>query len=525
MKIQNIQNYNLIYRNHLKNEQQKEIIKTENRQYNPIYYLPFEGGYSLNLPQTVNRLDKLAEKHSSIYPQNMREWLGMFLEKAGNDKKTLITAHKEYFSSLTDCSSLAKIKEKFPEFEDVVSVYDIETQENRESFITKFLKGETEYFDNDEDLAVQLIKLYWGEGFSLTDLKKYSDGCDLYYTMKKLNIPLASRDYGHILKFSDPEYNERLTREMTEKHMAAMDRKAQEQDGEPVYIKRGHLTEEHKKRISEGLKKFYEENPDKMYEMSERQKNFFRENPDNTHTFERVVRKAWSLHGAERIKSALSNFLKLSPEDMLDPIKLTSQQSALMKDFWAQNPWAQKLFSKFMKYSWDKVKQENETFYTIIPVPSLLTEYVEEKAGLPKGTLNLSTKFNPYTKESYYDKEAEAVFNKYASFPGLSDIMADTYQIAVLNIVGNLQKISKTKSNRPYTELLDLAKKIVAKNVLVAKGGYAAQSTQEARNDFLILAEQAARSECEGVNEIVDNALNEAFELSVHAHSLARLFH
>ena len=140
-----------------------------------------------------------------------------------------------------------KIKEKFPEFKDVASVYDVETSANRGSFITKFLNGETEYFDSDEDLTVQLIKLYWGEGFSLNDLKKYSDGCDLYYTMKKLNIPLASRDYGHILKFSDPEYNERLTREMTEKRLAALDRKAQELEGEPVYIKRGPLSDEHKK--------------------------------------------------------------------------------------------------------------------------------------------------------------------------------------------------------------------------------------------------------------------------------------
>ena len=66
-----------------------------------------------------------------------------------------------------------------------------------------------------------MIKLYWGEGFSLSDLRKYAAGQDLHYTMKKLNIPFVSRDYGHILKLSDPEYNARLTREMTEKRLAA----------------------------------------------------------------------------------------------------------------------------------------------------------------------------------------------------------------------------------------------------------------------------------------------------------------
>ena len=77
--------------------------------------------------------------------------------------------------------------------------------------------------------------------------------------MTKLHIPIADRDYGHILKLSDAQYNERLTREMTEKRLAALDRKAQLNDGEPVYIKRGPMSKEHKERISEGLKKYYQQ--------------------------------------------------------------------------------------------------------------------------------------------------------------------------------------------------------------------------------------------------------------------------
>ena len=161
---------------------------------------------------------------------------------------------------------------------------------------------------------------------------------------------------------------------------------------------------------------------------------------------------------------------------------------------------------------------------TINPVPSTLARYVEEKAGIEKGTLDISTKFNPYTKKSYYDTNAEALFKEYASFDGLANIMADTYQIAVLNISSALSNVSKTKNNKPYTDLYDTACRIITKNVLLAKEGYKVQTTSEARNDFLLLAEQAATSGCEALNEIVNKALDKAFSISVHTHNLFHLF-
>lgn len=525
MKIDRIQNYNQIYnypkQNTKNNEDGTKKEATTGYAYNPAYYMPFKGGYSLNLTETVRKLDILALKNLQIYPPNIREWLGMFLETAGNGKKTLIAAHKEYFSALQNCSSLLKIKEKFPEFKDVASVYDVETSANRGSFITKFLNGETEYFDSDEDLTVQLIKLYWGEGFSLNDLKKYSDGCDLYYTMKKLNIPLASRDYGHILKFSDPEYNERLTREMTEKRLAALDRKAQELEGEPVYIKRGPLSDEHKKRISEGLIRYYEEHPEKIYEMSERQKGFLKENPKDSEIFARVVKKTWNMSGSENIKKALSNFFKkngVSVDTEINPAHLTKEQSRLMQKFWTENEWAQKLFSKNMKYAWKKVKQENETFYTIKTCPDVLREYVEDKAGLARGSLDLTTKYNPFTKESYINDEFNAIFIQNATIENLADIMADTYQLAVINIARELENIPKTKNNKPFNELHDIASAMISLNVITAKGGYNVQSTREAQLDFITLATQAVESKCEELVEIVNEALNNAFDLAIKYH-------
>lgn len=520
MKIQHIQNYNFNkYYNRTVIAQGNKPDTEQPQRYvsYPAYYVPFMGGYSLNLAQTVTRLDKLAEKNPQLYPPNIREWLGLVLESFKNTNITLITAHKNYFKGLENCFTLKQVQEKFPEFSDVISSDEVETSPNRESFITKFQKGETEYFDNDEDLAVQLIKLYWGQGFSLTDLSKYSDGCNLYYTMKKLNIPLASRDYGHILKFSDPEYNERLTKEMTEKRIESIEKKKQKLEGEPVYIKQGEMTDREKRKTYKDLEDYYEKNPEKLYEMSDRPKRFFRKHPDEDHTFERVVKKTWSMSGSENIKRALAKFLSkkgLTVDNIINPIQITREQGALMKSFWAQNPWAQKLFSKNMKQAWKIVKRENKTFYPIRTYPTELIKYVEEKAGYKPGTMDVDTKFNPYTGRSYIDRTFETEFIKHTDFQPLGDVMAATYQLAIVDFASTLSKMNIPAKNKSYNELYDFAKMIMIKNIN-PDSSYKVQTTTESRKDFLLLAVEAAKTHNQDLMDMVTESLDRAFEMSV----------
>ena len=525
MRITNIQNYNITpnintYKYTSRPNKNEQSPAAPNTQLpTTAQYLAFTGGYSLDLAKTIQQLDKLAEKNSSIYPANIREWAGMVLEEGNKAKETLINIHKKYFANLKECFSLDEIKEKFPEFKNTISAENVSAV--KDSIVDKFRKGELEYFDNDEDLTVQLIKLYWGEGFSLNDLKRYAAGQDLYHTMKKLNIPTASRDYGHILKFSDPEYNERLMREMTEKRLAALDRKAQIEQGEPVYIKRGPLSAEHKQRISDGLKKYYQENPEKIYEMSERQKEFYRQNPEKSEELTRVLKKAWNMYGADRIKAALSKFLKGRKIESFDfetsPEKFNQEQSSALKAFWGLNEWARKAFSKNMKYGWKKVREENETFFTLRSTPTQLTRYIEQKAGMKPGTLNNDTLFNPYTHKSSIDEAANEICTKYTDIKGINNVMADTYQIAVLNIVGTLKDNRPRKKNKAFDELLALATYTV-KNNIAKDGSYKVQYTEESQHDFVRLAAYAAQSRCEELINIVNKALDDAFDLASDVH-------
>lgn len=419
--------------------------------------LSFTGGYSLNLAETIKHLDKLASKKSDVYPSQIREWAGIILEEGNKTKETLISVHKKFYESLKDCFTLDEAKKKFPEFKDVIPAENVKVHEG--SFIDDFQKGKLEYFDNDEDLSLQLLKLYWGEGFSINDLRRYSDGKNLSHTLNKLNIPTVDRTYGQLLKLSDPEYNERLTKEMTAKRLAALDRKAQEASGEPVYIKRGPLSAEHKKHISEGLQKYYEQNPEAVYNLSERQRKFYEENPDRAKLLSRVTTKAWYVFGADKIKAAMSAFMKKQGVKTFDtskletPLALTKEESSVMKKFWASHDWARKSFSKNMTYAWKKVKEEQTIVYDVRLAPQnfikRMVKWAEEQ-GINLKEEDFIGKFDPNGGEKNYKN---SLLDKYTrafvdSTPGGSTMMANSYFLALLNINREISKMDLSKFDK-----------------------------------------------------------------------------
>ena len=444
--------------NQLKNTPPSDsgIENTRSQLPTTAQYLAFTGGYSLDLSSTIKHLDKLAEKKSDVYPPQIREWAGIILEEGNKTKETLISIHKKFYENLKDCFTLEEAKEKFPEFKDVIPADSVKAHEG--SFIDDFQKGKLEYFDTDEDLSLQLLKLYWGEGFSLNDLRKYSDGKSLSHTLNKLNIPTVDRTYGHVLKLSDPEYNERLTKQMTEKRLATMDRKAQENDGEPVFIKRGPLSEEHKKHISEGLLRYYQQNPEAIYNLSERQRKFYEENPDRAKILSRVATKAWHIFGADKIKAAMSAFMKRHNVKTFDsakletPLSLTKEESSAMKKFWAENEWARKSFSKNMTYAWKKVKEEQSIIYEMRVAPEgFIKRFINwaQKRGIPLQESDFISRFDPNGDRSYKNPLLDKYTREFVdSLPGGSTMMANSYFLALLNVNREISKMDLSKLDK-----------------------------------------------------------------------------
>ena len=442
---------------------------------NYIAYQPnFEGGYSINLAETIQNLDKLASKYSDVYPKDVREWAQMILQEGNKDKDTLISIHKKLFESIKDSFSLETLKSKFPEiFANVKSAADVDIREG--SLLDDIVNGRLEYFNKEEDPALQIIKLYWGEGFSLNDLKAYTGGKDLNYVMKKLNIPRVNPHYGHILKLSDPEYNERLTRQMAQKRLETMDIRAQQKEGEPVYIKRGPLSAEHKQHISEGLIKFYRENPERLFAMSERQKKFYEENPEQREILHRVMVKAWNMPSAENIKKALSKFMKrigiknFQTDEVRTPDQMNKEKSAAMKRFWGENEWARKSFSKNMEYAWKKVKEEQDMFYKLDITPELFKRRFFiwcEKQGIDTTDLSFDN-FKYYPHKPELNELDTSKLNKYTrtfidSCPGdESQKMANTYQTRLSKFGHILKGLEKSQASKDTKDLALILRRVI----------------------------------------------------------------
>lgn len=467
-KVQNIQQYQVA-----QSEEVKQDLAVPSAQHYIGYQPNFTGGYSLDLAETIANLDKLVAKYPNLYPKNVREWAGMILEEGNKSKDTLITIHRRLYESIKDCFSLAELKAKFPEFKGVKSAHDVDYREG--TLMDDLISGRISEFNTEEDLTLQLIKLYWADGFSLNDLKAYAGGRDLNPIMNKLGIPKVDRNYGHVLKFSDPEYNERLTTQMKLKRMETMDIKAQQQEGEPVYIPQRRdgrpLSAEHRKHIQDGLLKFYREHPERAFAMSERQKQFFREHPEQAEMFHRVMIKAWHMTSADNIRRAMSKFMKANKvqdftvDELTSPHKMTKERSALMKKFWADNPWANKTFSHNMKHAWKKVKEEQDMFYVVEMTPVKFQRKFFawcDKMGIDKTNLDFQCfKFYPHHPELNMEPASAKLLNSLTpkfidSCEGdESQKLANTVQMTLIKFGHYLKTFEKS----PYatTETKELA--------------------------------------------------------------------
>lgn len=268
------------FRNNAIIKSPKQDKKSENKNLEKLpmptakQVLAFCGGKSLSLKSNLEEI--LSEK----FPPDIYEAVVAEVEDKNPQNKTLYDIHFEKYKGVLDCYSLEELKENYSEFQDVVSAYDVEAKEN--SFIGKFQNDELKMFSFDDDLTLELIKLYWGKGFSLNDLSEYiasqSDDkkeISLHYPMtKKLNIPLMSQQYAQVLKLSNKEYNDKFTQEMSIRLREAKEAREQRAQGEPVVIPRGELSEAHRQHISEGLKNIIKNILKKYMKCLKGKKNF-----------------------------------------------------------------------------------------------------------------------------------------------------------------------------------------------------------------------------------------------------------
>jgi len=468
-KIQNVKQNKAL--NQTNSIQKQNLLMPSTAQY-----LAFMGGYSLDLSQTFKNLE------DDQYPQDVQ---GMVLDELGKgnpDDKTLCDVHFEKYKYVLDCFTLDELKENYPEFEDVKSAWEISA--NPDSFIGKFQNGENEVFQTNEDLTLQLIKLYWGQGFSLNDLSKYiaqnspeRKDINLYYALTRLNIPMMNSRYASVLKLSNKKYNEDFTNRMSERLREAKEFKKQQQEGEPVYIPRGPLSESHRKHISEGLIKHYQENPQKLYEMSQRQKEFYRLHPELLEELEAIG--SYAFHNTPEgisLSKHISKFARKYNKSMITQEELsgkkpmdTKSKSALAA-FWEKNKWANKQLSIAMTKAREAIKTEKKSVeeiynYKTIPDKQIVIDLIPKKVrkGMEEWISNQGYDLRDFVfcKAMLYkeDKENKNQIDKLQQLvneksqklvdrynnahPILNDMIATALQQAIIKIIADLENTNR----------------------------------------------------------------------------------
>lgn len=486
-----------------KKDSYQQNIATSSPFLSSNYYLSFKGGYSLNLLQTMRNFEEVETQNGKqIVPDKVREVSDFVLDAGNPNNLTLIDVHKKAYEDIEASDSLEEVKVLHPEFEDVLSVDEVNAR--KDSFIADVKAGKCEIFSKDEDLSLQLLKLYWANGFSLSDLEKYTNGKkNIAYVMQKLNIPRLDSHYGHILKFSDKEYNERMAEELALKRAEFYEIK----NGH-VYIPRGPLPKEQREKISVSLIDYYANNPERIYLQSARQKEFYKNHPEEAELFALVVEEAWRLGSSKPVKDMLSKFLtrkgiaqrnsqKNNPQkSVASPEDMSIRQRLYMQEFWATHPQAKDKFSLSMKYAWKRIKElkeiESTKVDTTIPaypkhIQDNMRKWAEKKGYNPSAiNFNLTT-FIGDSRHIQASKGAQIVKEYFEENPVMADVYADSiaYSLAVLRdylltpdhksaigdkIVSNIEGNLRGKKSMGTKELLaiyvDVVKTLISNNRL-----------------------------------------------------------
>ncbi len=352
--------------------------------YPKNYYLSFCGGKSLDLEKTYEQIKKY-----SNFPPNVEEKVQEIIQASNPENLTLVDIHKENYADLMACENLEELKFFFPEFKDVLSSNEVDYPAN--SFIDKFENGsfideKGEYILNPKkDLTLQLVQMYYGDCLSLTDLEKLL-GTSPYAVMKKLNIPILEKTYGQYLKLSDTEKNTAITNAISRNNRDKA------------------VSDATKAKISSGLKKYYDENPDIVFNRTTAHNGKLND-PIKSATFTQVLERAWGYHETKSLKKALSKFMKkkeLSTEEFVE--MTTNVNSNALKEFWSKNKWAREKFSICMEKSWKRQKELERYGYVTEPVCAVRYLPIQLKEEFIKA--------DPTFGELFFDRQQYAIYDR-----------------------------------------------------------------------------------------------------------------
>ena len=176
--------------------QQKEIDLNNLPNYRPISFgaksnadkLKYIGEENFPNPSILEEYKKVIENGENVY---------------------LCDIHKNFYSKLIDCKTLAEAKELYPEFKDVVDANEI-PKENLKGTLKKFANGEFENIKL-ENLSLALLQKHYAQANGYAKSESYwgIDAKSIQKLFKDLNVKLLNREYFITINRETPERREK----------------------------------------------------------------------------------------------------------------------------------------------------------------------------------------------------------------------------------------------------------------------------------------------------------------------------
>ncbi len=272
-------------------------------------YLSFKGAKDINLNYII-------KNRAYLLPERMIDVVENVLKTQCSEMPTLLELHKSTYEPLLKCKNLDEAKRLFPEFSDVKQANDV-FQRN-----TGNIKRLAENNFLDEKFSLRVLQGLWAKLQTQDELARtlgLKDRRALGWVLSKIEIKGCGKNYKNLLKSSD----EKLNKEIAEKTRVW-------NASHPDFVEYRNKCAidalkkpENREASSLRMKKFYEENPQKRKEVSEKSKKYWSD-PKN--------REEQSLRG--------KNYNKLHPE-------LSKLRSERSKAAWDRIPEMRKVMSSF----------------------------------------------------------------------------------------------------------------------------------------------------------------------------------
>lgn len=275
----------------------------------------FQGGKLIDLNYVL-------QKRSDLLPERVLHNVKEIVSKNPEKMPTLKEVHIDSYKPLLDCKTFDDVKERFPEFGNILDLGDVSYR-----FKDKFLAA-AEKLGGTAEFTLKLLKDIWANSKNLTTIAQELNIGDRKVVQRladRLNIPTKNTRYITLLKSTDPAERAVIAGKTTAWNKA---------HPEEMYAKNKHAAQFNKK-------------PEYREAQSKMMKEYCKNHPERQEKISKYYKTVWAKcpEVADAIKEEMAEYGKDIARIVNKEVKglpLTEQQEISKKvffsKFWQKHP-------------------------------------------------------------------------------------------------------------------------------------------------------------------------------------------